>query len=388
MLNLGQIIERWSYWDSEPPKSIQRKALQQLHGLHTDLVLAIQGVRRCGKSTLLSQIMQTQKLNPKHCFFINFEDPRLSKDLNTQTLDAMVAFTHHRVTQAKKCYFFLDEIQHLDGWEKWLHSQVERPSRNIFIITGSNASLLSGDLSSSLTGRYTKLELFPFDFEEHKQFFKQADFESFLASGGFPRSLNYPEPEKLRQEYFSQIIERDVQGHVNARSKLALIQLVIIVFESMGSELSQRKLGSYLGLSADTIGTYLDACQAAYMILPCPYFTWSEKQRTVRNKKYYPIDLGLRSASINTTGQDLGKKLECVVFHHLRKKYGKVFYWKDHHEMDFVVMDKNTIKSFQVSWGEEKQRHVLAGEAFTKKFPQAPPYQFINRKTIETFLQT
>ena len=149
---LEQILREWSYWDKEPQKSIFRSLLKNNISLTPDLVLVIQGVRRCGKSTLLSQMMKYKNLPSKACTFVNFEDPRLSQDLNADLLDQIVSFSKEKFQNQKIYYFFLDEIQNVTEWEKWLHKKVERPSNEIYIITGSNASLLSGELSTALTG--------------------------------------------------------------------------------------------------------------------------------------------------------------------------------------------------------------------------------------------
>lgn len=386
-LDVEQVLKDWSYWQAQPNLGIPRDALLKPLHLDPDLVLVVQGVRRCGKSTLLAQIMDRLKLNPQECTFVNFEDPRLSDHLDHTLLDAIVAFAESR-HPGRKLYFFFDEIQNVSHWQKWIHRKLERPGHSHFVITGSNASLLSGELASALTGRHTTIELFPFDFFEYQKSKPKSDIENYLADGGFPRAMSYPEPQTLLREYFTDIIERDVRSHVAARSTLVLTQLVKAVFESMGSEVSFRNLATMLGVSTDTVKTYLDACESAYLLLPCQYFTFSERQRAVRNKKYYPIDLGLRKSVITKTGKDRGKDLEAVVFHHLRKRFGRVFYWRQAGEMDFVVQNGQDIVGFQVSWDGLKERHLTAAAEFREAFPQTREIVSVTRDTIVSFLQT
>lgn len=385
---LNQILQDWNYWGNPPPVTIPRKILKESIQLETDLVFVLQGVRRSGKSTLLAQIMSSLKLNPVDCTFVNFEDPRLSEELNYKLLDQIVAFSEERRPDSKRRFFFFDEIQNVNQWQKWLHVKTEKPARNCFVITGSNAALLSGELSSTLTGRHTTLELFPFDFEEFQLARPNDSLEDYLNQGGFPRVLSHEKPDALLREYFSDIIERDVRRHVSVRSTLSLVQLVKAVFESTGSEVSQRSLAGMLGVTADTIGTYLDACESAYILLRCPYFTFSERQRTARNRKYYPIDLGLRQAVVTKTGMDKGKKLETVVFHHLRKKNEQVFYWRKQGEVDLVVMNKEGITPYQISWDGPKKRHEDALKEFYGEFSEANPAVFISRDNVETFLKS
>lgn len=385
---LASILSDWNYWDRAPRESILRNVFKTPLQLHSDLVLVMQGVRRCGKSTLLAQIMTTLGLPFEHCTFVNFEDPRLSEALHYTLLDEIVAFSKARISTRGPCYFFFDEIQNVDGWQKWLHSKMERPSEDCFIITGSNAALLSGELSSALTGRHLTLELFPFDFEEFKRARPTSSFDDYLELGGFPRALSYSDPRGLLREYFTDIIERDVRRHVATRTTLALAQLVKAIFESTGSEVSQRSLAGLLGVSTDTVGTYLEACEAAYIILQCPYFTFSERQRTARNRKYYPIDLGLRNAIVTKTGLDRGKRLETAVFLHLRKKHAHVFYWRRQGEVDFVTMDDAGITPYQVSWDGIKPRHEEALKEFYGEFPTANPARLVTRETVESFLHS
>lgn len=383
---LEQVLKDWNYWYQEPEATIPRTVLQKPVSLEKDLVLVVQGVRRCGKSTLLVQLMQQLGLNPLDCLFVNFEDPRLSDHLGATLLDALVDLAEKR-SPKKKHYFFFDEIQNVTHWQKWLHTKLERPGKNYFAITGSNAALLSGDLSTALTGRHTTIELFPFDFFEYQMVRFSGSIENYFSEGGFPRTLSYPEPYALLREYFTDIIERDVRRHVAVRSTLVLTQLVKAVFESMGSEVSQRNLAKILGVTADTVKTYLDACESAYILLSCPYFTFSERQRSARNKKYYPVDLGLRKAVVTPMGTDVGKSLETIVFHHLRKKYGRVFYWRQKGEMDFVVQDGQKVQPFHVTWDGLKERHVKAAAEFREAFPMAAEPVCLTAKNVGEFLK-
>lgn len=384
---LNQVLNDWSYWQKEPDPSIPRNILQKPFSLASDLVWVIQGVRRSGKSTLLAQIMQKNILNPLDCFFINFEDPRLSQDLNYRLLDEIVSCAKENRKHSSKLFFFLDEIQNVAGWQKWLHLKTERTHSECYVITGSNASLLSGDLASALTGRHLSLELFPFDFEEYKKMKPENGVEDYLKEGGFPRVLRETDPGQLLREYFTDIIERDVRRHVQARSSLSLAQLVKSVFESTGSETSQRALAKVLGVTADTVGSYLEACELAYMLLSCPYFSFSERKRMARNTKFYPVDWGMRNAVITQGRSDRGKGLETLVYLHLRKKYGQVFYWRQKGEVDFVVQERGSILPFQVSWEGEKNRHEEALKEFYQEFPKAGPVTFVTCKNVEQFLK-
>jgi len=367
---LLEITAYWSYWDGQVQKTVPRD-LDLPRRLRDSLVLVVQGARRCGKSTLLTQMMERYRLNPKHCAFLNFEDPRLGQHLDHTLLHGWVAAFRGAHPRIKKAYFFLDEIQGVTGWEKWLRTQLERPNDNYFVITGSNAQLLSGELSGVLTGRHLTLELFPFDLGEFRQVRPVGTFEDYLEDGGFPEPLLIDNGDRLRQQYFSDIIERDIRERVGARSAVAIKQVVQMAFESAGAELSLRRLAGAAGIAVDTAASYLAACEAAYLVFSVPYFAFSDRKRSARNKKYYPIDTGLRRMAITHTGADRGKLLECAVHLELRRRGLQPAYWRGRGEVDFVAATDRGIVPVQVSWEAPIARHHRALEEFYESFPHA-----------------
>jgi predicted AAA+ superfamily ATPase len=367
---LLEISAYWSFWDRAIPETVPRDVGVPAR-LRDSLVLVVQGVRRCGKSTLLTQLVQRYRLNPKHCAFLNFEDPRLGTKLDHHLLDQWIAAFRESHPRLKNAYFFLDEIQSVLGWEKWLRTQLERPRGNHFVITGSNAQLLSGELSSVLTGRHETVELFPLDLREYRRIRARAKLEDYLAEGGFPEPLLLERGDRLRQQYFSDIIERDIRERVGARSVVPVKQVAQMAFESMGAELSLRRIAGAAGIAIETAASYLEACEAAYLLFSVPYFAFSERKRAARNKKYYPIDTGLRRMAVTRTGADRGKLLECAVFLELRRLGFPISYWRANGEVDFVVQTDAGVVPVQVSWGAPSERHQRALEEFYESFPQA-----------------
>src|SRR5580704_3392613 len=120
------ILNEWSFWDKEPSAALIRQ-ISLPRQLHADLALIIQGVRRGGKSTLLSQLPKHYDLALAQCYYCNFEDPRLMNDLDHTLLSHIVALARKKTPKEVPCYFFFDEIQNVQEWEKWLHTQLERP---------------------------------------------------------------------------------------------------------------------------------------------------------------------------------------------------------------------------------------------------------------------
>lgn len=384
---LIEILSEWSYWNNVPVKGVFRE-LQLPEKLLSDLVLVIQGVRRSGKSTLLSQLPAFYQLPLGQCFFCNFEDPRLLDELDHRLLSRIVKIARTKYTDAIPCYFFFDEIQNVTNWEKWMHTQLERPQGNFFIVTGSNSQLLSGEFATALTGRHITLELFPFSFSEYQTLFPENAIEDYLNSGGFPRALTYPKPYQLLQEYFNDIILRDVIKRVHARTPDSVKQVAKMAFDTCGSELSFRKIAATTGLTVDTVKSYLEACESAYLLFACHYFAFSEKKRLSRQKKYYPIDSGLRHAVTSTRGRDLGKSFELMVYLNLRKTNEKVYYWQEIHkgEVDFITLNGNQIVPYQVSYHGMENRHEKALDYFYEQYPNAAEAIMITKDNAKDYL--
>ncbi len=384
---LLEILRDWSFWDEKPPIGLTRQ-LALPKQLHADLALIIQGVRRSGKSTLLSQLPKHYRIPLAKCYYCNFEDPRLMNNLDHKLLSRIVALARQKISAGTNCYFFFDEVQNVEEWEKWIHTQLERPKHNYFILTGSNSRLLSGEFGTSLTGRHITLELFPFSYAEFKSLLPNNTLEDYLRTGGFPRPLTFEKPYQLLQEYFNDIILRDVLKRVHARTPESIKQVVKMAFETCGSELSYRKIAAVTGLTVDTVKLYLEACESAYLLFACNFFAFSEKKQLSKQKKYYPIDTGMRFAITNTTGSDLGKNLELIVYLRLKQTHEQVFYWHELHmgEVDFVAVTGKKIVPYQITWNGPEPRHEKALQHFYEHFPQASEAVFITRKNAEAFL--
>ncbi len=350
-------------------------------------MLVIQGARRCGKSTLLRQLIGRYQLEPSHCAFVNFEDPRLSNSLDWPVLEGLVEAFRARHPRVAELTFFLDEIQNVRGWERWLRSQLDRPRGNRFVITGSNASLLAGELGTALTGRHVSVELFPFDIEEFRIARPGASVADFLTAGGFPEPLTLTErdADHLRRQHFIDIVERDVRERLSARSSQPIRQVVQVAYEAAGSELSLRRVAAATGVAIETAGSYLAACESAYLLFSVPFFAYSERKRAGYHRKYYPVDTGMRRAVVTSGGLDLGKSLECAVFLALRRTGGEVYYWRGDGEVDFVVQSGRRLTPVQVSVSPMQPRHEKALRSFYESFPHAEEAIFVDPVAFETW---
>lgn len=379
---LLDIARTWSFWDRPLPDTVARTVAVP-DALRSSLALVVLGVRRCGKSTLLHQLVGRYGLEPARCLFVNLEDPRLANAQHFETLQGLVDAFAAQHTDDAPLYFFLDEVQGVEGWQRWLRSQLDRPGKNHFVVTGSNATMLSGELASTLTGRHLTSELFPFDLEEFRRVRPDATLADYLEAGGFPEPLTLTDGDRLRRQYFLDIVERDVRERVGARSSLPVRQVAQMAFESAGAELSLRRIAAATGIAIETAASYLEACEAAYLLFGCPFFASSERKRASRNKKYYPVDPGLRRVATTRGGADRGKALEIATFVALRRTHREVFYWRDKGEVDFVVQRDGVAVPVQVTWDGPQPRHERALESFYEQHPHAGEAVFVTAESFD-----
>lgn len=378
---LLRVLGDWSNWFRQPPNSVPRALVNDCI-ITPEIVTVIQGVRRCGKSTLLHQLMTANGIPDDNAVFINFEDPRLINFLDHPLLEQIYRLC--MATHSSPLTFFLDEIQNVSNWQKWLNTQLEAKTGHSFVVTGSNSQLLGGELASSLTGRHLRYELFPFDFQEFKQLVKRGSLKQFLKRGGFPATLGFPEPGKLLQQYFQDIIEKDIRERLSAKSSRPLQAVAKMVLESVGAELSLRRIAGAVQLSPETVNHYLQACEDAYLLFSCPYFAYSEAKRVRRNKKYYAIDTALRRAVTTMAGEDTGKDFENLVYLSLRRKTPDICYWKGTGEVDFVVSTGNGVTPIQVTFDQPRKRHEDALQEFFSYFPHANEAVYV---TPDSFIE-
>ena len=378
--DLLHILDNWASW-ALPSHPLTARKLMPECVLSDKIVTVIQGVRHGGKSKLLSQLQDAHKITADCAIHINFEDPRLANHLNASLLDQILDLASERTRDP--ITFFFDEIQNVHLWQKWLNTQLASNRAHRYVITGSNSRLLSGELATTLTGRHLSFELFPFDYQEFQRATNSDKLFKFIETCGFPAVYHFTQPKHQLQQYFVDIIDKDIRERVAARSSRTIQSVVKMVFESIGSELSLRRIAGAVGLSPETVNHYLRACEDAYLIFSCPFFAYSENQRQRHNRKYYAIDTGLRRSVVTQRATDFGKDFENLVYLTLRQKTTEVFYWRGDGEVDFVVQTASGITPIQVTIGEPKARHEDAIANFYKQFPGANEAMFITPESFD-----
>jgi hypothetical protein len=328
--------------------------------------LIVSGIRRCGKSTLLKQIMK--KL--KNFYYFNFEDQRA---LNFEITDFEKLDEVFHELQGDSNFYFFDEIQIVSGWERFIRKMQDLGKK--FIITGSNASLLSRELGTKLTGRHLMYELFPFSYSEMLELTNKksafSSFEDYFYKGGFPEYLKYNN-EAILQQVFSDIIFRDIVVRYGLRDAKVVKDLAIYLLSNAGKEFSFNKLKKLFNFgSTNTVISYVSFYEESYLLFTVSKFDFSFKKQLVNPKKVYSIDIGLSRANSVSFSKDSGRVLENLVFLYLRRMYKDIFFFKGDNECDFLIREKGKVsQAIQVCYklSEDNKERGINGlkEAMSK----------------------
>lgn len=297
----------------------------------------ITGLRRCGKSTLLLQLMNQKNQN---AIYLNFEDIRLIA-FEPSDFPRLYSEIKQRAVQV----IFFDEVQLIEKWEIFVN-QLLREGFFVFV-TGSNASLLSGELGTHLTGRHLSMELFPFSYQEFISFTSSAvsyeSLEAYLKIGGIPEFVK-SKNELIIAALLDDILVKDIAVRHGIRDVASLKQLALYLLSNLGVPTSANKLVGMFGIkSAVTILDFFSYFQNSYLMDFVPQFSYSLKAQNRNPKKVYALDLGLATAVSTSFSENNGRKLENLIYLHLRRKYNSIHYFTEKGECDFVVSEKGKV---------------------------------------------
>jgi predicted AAA+ superfamily ATPase len=336
----------------------QREDIDEFR-LRKGSALIISGIRRCGKSTLMHQLLKKNK----DFYYLNLEDPRLE---GFELKDFFNARNIFEEEYGKNGIYFFDEIQNINSWEKFVRGLVDE--KKIIVITGSNASLLSRELGTKLTGRHINRELFPFSFNEYLKYFKfnhnKDSYKKYFIDGGFPEYLEEKDNYYLN-EILNSVMMRDIAVRYGIKNTNLLKKMAIYLISNIAKEFSYNSLKKILEVSSvRTVIDYISYFEDSYLIFTIPKFTYSYKKQQVNPKKVYSIDNGFSNANSISFSKDLGKMLENQVFLHLRRKYKEIFYFQEKGECDFIVKDRDSVKEcVQVCYeiNDENEKREING---------------------------
>ncbi len=347
--------------------------------ISTKQITVVSGVRRSGKSTLLLQLMK----HFDEFSYLNFDDERLINFDVSDFQNLILIFKKYSQTKV----IFFDEIQNVTGWERFIRRIFDEDYK--IFITGSNAKLLSSELATHLTGRYIKIELYPFSFQEilnyNKVDYKKLSsnnkakilqlFDNYLTIGGFPEMIKYNDNEYLKRVY-EDIIYKDLIVRYKIRNIKQFKNLSQYLFTNFTGELSYNSLKLALNIkSVTTVQEYVSYLEDSYLVFELYKYDYSLKKQYISNKKIYVIDNGVRNKIAFKFSDDNGKFLENIVFLELKRQQKELYFFKtkNNREIDFLYFENNTYYLVQVSYSldnyKTRKREIKAIIDTNKEIP-------------------
>lgn len=326
-------------------------------------VISLIGPRRSGKSFYFLNLVRKlaeSGVKMERILYLNFEDERLN--LQAAHLDLVLQAYQELYPEVrlKECYFFFDEIQNIEHWEKFARRCYDTITRNIFL-TGSNANLLSREIATAMRGRTLTYEILPLSFLEYLRFKKvnaqkqdtatrskmRKLFRQYLTEGGYPEVvlMNTNLQTQALQEYFDVMTYRDLVERYQFTNLTVIKYFLKRIASTTGSYLSLNKIYNELRslnykLDKNFLYEVNEAAKAVYLSLPVSKFDYSELKRNNSDKKTYFIDNGLLNAITFKFSQDLGKMLENLCYLEFRRQKKNIYYYKDVKECDFVLFEE------------------------------------------------
>lgn len=344
----------------------------------TEFIKVITGVRRSGKSTLLKLFNEylLKEVDESQIMFINFEHP---DTIEFQSSEKLYGYIKNNIKSESKIYFMFDEIQEVSGWQKLINGLRVAYDCDIYI-TGSNATLLSGELATYLSGRYVEIKVYPFSFEEiinYKNLSSDKDiqkqFGEYIRYGGFPSILNL-EDDALKRDVlrgiYNSVILKDVSIRGNVEDVDLLLRIAIFLLDNIGSPISVNNIANYIkslgySTSFERVDKYLKLLENAFIFYKAQRYDIRGKKRLKTLAKYYVVDPGIRNTILQRTSTNRGSQIENIVFLKLKQAGYDIFVGKYNDlEIDFVCFKENTVKYIQVAYeiprdNSREQRSLL-----------------------------
>jgi len=387
--NLLEILNDWNFWKKELDTGKERRAYIErcLNFLKPNVVVAIIGVRRAGKSYIMRQMIKKlikTGIEKKNILMVNFEDKRFV-EFYPKLLDEIYETYLEFLKPDEKQFIFLDEIHNTPKWERWVRTMQELGKAKM-VVSGSSAKLLSGELATVLTGRHLDVFVFPLSFKEFLHF-KNLEikdeldivankieikrfFNEYFEFGGFPEVVLSSEKKQLLLTYFDDILTKDIEKRYELRKSEKLRALAKFYLTNISSTITFNSLKRFLDTTTNTIEKYSSYLEEANMIFFVKRFSFKVKEQEKSPRKVYSVDVGLANAVGFRFSENFGKVAENIVAIELKKEEKlnpnvEIYYWKDYagREVDFVLKEGLTLKQLiQVTYvstkNEIKKREI------------------------------
>lgn len=358
--------------------------------IDTEDIKVITGVRRCGKTVLLKQIideLENRGIASENIIYMSFESSKYKNIRNDDDLDEFIFSKTNNLNG--KFYLLFDEIQKVKNWEVSLNSYRVDLECDIYI-TGSNSQLLSGELATLISGRYISINMFPFSFKELIQYYDEMHenideiklFEQYLSYGGFPGLLNYENEEKEKYLYdlYSTIVLNDILYKNKVKDLDLLERLMEFMISNIGQLFSANSISKYIKnenrkTTPHTIINYMDYARNAFIFYQIKRENIKQKKKLLISDKYYLVDSGFYFIFNGSTQRNWGQLLENIVFLELiRQGYSITIGKIQDLEVDFVCRKANQIKYIQVSQSildeNTRKREFKSLEKISDSYPK------------------
>lgn len=359
-----------------------------------DVIKVLTGIRRSGKSVMLKLLMEELKnrgINENQFIYINFENLKYRKLKNYERL---YDFILNKVDDKYKSYYiFLDEIQEVEEWERCVNSlRVDEDFNFDIYITGSNAKLLSGELSTYLAGRYIEFVVYPFSFKEFFEIIQEKNqeikvkevFQKYVKFGGMPflynLDYNFEASMQYLQDLYASIILKDITQRNNIRDTDLLERIINYVVMNIGNTFSATSISKFFKsenrkVATETILNYIKACEEAFLVYRVARNDLLGKKILNVNEKYYIADHGIREAIMENNQKNINQVLENIVyFEMLRRGYNVKIGKVDNLEVDFVCKKNDETIYIQVSYllasEDTKEREFSVLENIKDNYPK------------------
>lgn len=358
--------------------------------IDTEDIKVITGVRRCGKTVLLKQIideLENRGIASENIIYMSFESSKYKNIRNDNDLDEFIFSKSNNLNG--KIYLLFDEIQKVKNWEVSLNSYRVDLECDIYI-TGSNSQLLSGELATLISGRYISINMLPFSFKELIQYYDEMHenideiklFEQYLSYGGFPGLLNYENEEKEKYLYdlYSTIVLNDILYKNKVKDLDLLERLMEFMISNIGQLFSANSISKYIKnenrkTTPHTIINYMDYARNAFIFYQIKRENIKQKRKLLISDKYYLVDSGFYFIFNGSTQRNWGQLLENIVFLELiRQGYSITIGKIQDLEVDFVCRKANQIKYIQVSQSildeNTRKREFKSLEKISDSYPK------------------
>jgi predicted AAA+ superfamily ATPase len=349
---ISAVIESQKEISSRQDSGINRAKFHDINILEPSALLLL-GVRGAGKSSFLRQFLKVRFQNP---FLLNLEDPRLS-GFETEDFLQLDRTLLGRDNEA----LAFDEIQVVEQWDSYILKRAEE-SRSVFL-AASNATVLSEDFKARLHGGFLLKEIFPFSYGEFLEFTQKVpaveSVEEYMESGGFPEYLSSGNEEVLYR-ILEDILFKDIAVRHGIKQYRALYQLTIHLISNLGKHYSLHKLKNSVGISSiRSVADYVSYLEDAYLLFSVPKYSTSIKKQMANPRKIYCVDTGLARALSLSSTQDMGDKLENLVYLHLRRKQKDIYYYSEMFECDFILLqEEGPASAVQVCYNLDEANYI------------------------------